>query len=180
MIYIYLAQGFEETEMIFPLDLIRRAGLDVKTVSVTKDDIVTGSHGIPVKCDCTISEVDTDDFDSVILPGGMPGSINLDNSPFVDEILTKIANDGGRISAICAAPLVLGRRNLLNNKRACCYPGFENELKGAIVSTDGVVTDGNITTARGMGVALDFALELLTLYKDKATADKIASSIIKE
>ena len=91
-----------------------------------------------------------------------------------------VQNEGGRIAAICAAPLVLGRRNLLKNKRACCYPGFENELVGADVSFDGVVTDGNITTARGMGVALDFALELLSLYKGKTVADKVASSIIKE
>ena len=184
MVALLLADGFEEIEALTPLDILRRGGVEIKTVAVFGENatggFITGSHGITVKCDCTISEVDADDFDSVILPGGMPGSINLDNSPFVDEILTKIANDGGRISAICAAPLVLGRRNLLNNKRACCYPGFENELKGAIVNTNGVVTDGNITTARGMGVALDFALKLLTLYKDKATADKIASSIIKE
>lgn len=184
MIALLLADGFEEIEALTPLDILRRGGVDVKTVAVVGDDakngFITGAHGITVKCDFTLSCVSPEDFDSVILPGGMPGSLNLDGSPFVDEILRFVQNEGGRIAAICAAPLVLGRRNLLKNKRACCYPGFENELVGADVSFDGVVTDGNITTARGMGVALDFALELLSLYKGKASADKVASSIIKE
>ena len=184
MIALLLADGFEEIEALTPLDVLRRGGVDVKTVAVVGDDakngFITGAHGITVKCDFTLSCVSPEDFDSVILPGGMPGSLNLDGSPFVDEILRFVQNEGGRIAAICAAPLVLGRRNLLENKRACCYPGFENELVGADVLFDGVVTDGNITTARGMGVALDFALELLSLYKGKTVADKVASSIIKE
>lgn len=175
MIIILLADGFEEIEALMPLDVLRRAGLDVKTVAVGSK-IAVGSHGIPVICDMTNEEVDLSRVSTVILPGGMPGSLNLDASPFVDEAIRVCLSRGGRVGAICAAPLVLGRRGLLEGKRAACYPGFEKELIGASVVDAPVVTDGQITTARGMGVADKFAAELLSLTVGEERTGEILSS----
>lgn len=162
MIAVLLADGFEEVEALTPVDLLRRAGLNVKTVGMNSK-IVAGSHKIPVICDVEPKEVDLKEVSMVIFPGGMPGSLNLDASPFTDEIISAVTKNGGRIAAICAAPLILGRRGLLDGKKATCFPGFENELKGAEVVDADVVTDGNITTARGMTVALQFAEELVKI-----------------
>ena len=179
MIAVLLADGFEEIEALTPVDMLRRAGLEVVTVGITSK-IAVGSHGISVVCDKLPSEVDLEAVSTVILPGGMPGSLNLDASPFTDEILQSIVARGGRIAAICAAPLVLGRRGLLDGKRATCYPGFENELAGATVTDESVVTEGNITTARGMGVALDFSKELISLLVSKEKAEEISSAIMEK
>ena len=163
-ICVLLAPGFEEVEALAPLDLMRRAGLDAITVSVAGRE-VTGSHGITVVADKVCNEVSAKDFDVVVFPGGMPGSLNLDSSDFTDEIIASVLEKGGRLAAICAAPLVLGRRGLLEGKRATCFPGFEGELRGATVTGMDVVTDGNITTASGMPAAYAFALELEKLLK---------------
>ena len=178
MIAILLADGFEEIEALTPLDLLRRVGLDVKTVGITSK-IAVGSHGIPVVTDLLPNEVDLSSVTMAIFPGGMPGSLNLDSSPFTDKIIEAVNNNGGRLAAICAAPLVLGRRGLLNGKCATCYPGFENELIGAVATGEGVVTDGNITTARGMGVSLAFAKELISLVLGSEKADDISKSIME-
>ena len=171
MIAVLLADGFEEIEALTPVDMLRRAGLDVKTVGIN-GKIVAGSHKIPVICDIEPSEVNLNEVSLVIFPGGMPGSLGLDASPFTDKIIDAVLKNGGRLAAICAAPLVLGRRGLLEGKRATCYPGFEAELRGAEVTGENVVTDGIITTAKGMGVALDFAKELvrLTVGEEKTEA----------
>ncbi len=179
MIAVLLADGFEEIEALTPVDMLRRAGLEVVTVGVNSR-IALGSHGIPVVCDKLPSEVELDKISTVIFPGGMPGSLNLDASPFTDEIISSVTARGGRIAAICAAPLVLGRRGLLAGKRATCYPGFENELTGATVTGESVVTDGNITTAKGMGAALAFAKELVTLLVDKEKAEELSSAIMEK
>ena len=160
MIAVLLADGFEEVEALTPVDLLRRAGLNVKTVGMN-GKIVAGSHKIPVICDVEPNEIDLSEVSMVVFPGGMPGSLNLDASPFTDKIIAAVTKNGGRIAAICAAPLILGRRGLLDGKKATCFPGFENELVGASVVDADVVTDGNITTARGMTVALKFAEELV-------------------
>ena len=178
MIAILLADGFEEIEALTPVDMLRRAGLDVKLIGMN-GKIVCGSHGICVICDMTCDEVALDTVSTVILPGGMPGSINLDKAPFTDEILSAVNAKDGRIAAICAAPLVLGHRGLLAGKRATCYPGFEKELAGATVVDSGVVTDGNITTARGMGVALDFANELVSLICGKEKSEELSRGIMQ-
>ena len=162
MIAILLADGFEEIEALTPLDILRRAGLDAKTVGVTSK-IAVGSHGIPVVCDLIADEVNTDEVSAVIFPGGMPGSLNLDASPFVDSMLASVAEKGGHIAAICAAPLVLGRRGMLVGKRATCFPGFEDELRGATVVGEVCVSDRGITTANGMEAALPFAKELVRI-----------------
>jgi 4-methyl-5(b-hydroxyethyl)-thiazole monophosphate biosynthesis len=176
MIYLLLADGFEEIEALTPLDLLRRAGIEIKTVGIN-GRYAKGSHGIVVECDITADEADVSELNMVIFPGGMPGSVNLDASPFTDKAIAAVMNNGGRLAAICAAPLVLGRRGLLVGKSATCYPGFENELMGAKVTGEPVVTDGNITTARGMGVALAFAKELVSLLCGKEEADRISAAI---
>ena len=179
MIALLLADGFEEIEALTPVDLLRRAGLDVKTIAVN-GSCATGSHGITVKCDLNCEEADLSDISMAIFPGGMPGSTNLDASPFTDKVIDAVQKNNGRLAAICAAPLVLGRRGLLKGKKATCYPGFEKELVGATVVNESVVTDGNITTARGMGVALAFAKELVYLLVGKEAADKISTAICEE
>ena len=179
MILVLLADGFEEIEALTPVDMLRRAGLDVKTVGIT-GRVAVGSHGIPVICDILPEEADLSAVDAVIFPGGLPGSTNLDASPFTDKAIEAVENRGGRLAAICAAPLVLGHRGLLVGKRATCYPGFEKELIGATVIDAGVVTDGNITTARGMGVALDFANELVSLICGKEKAEELSRGIMEE
>ena len=180
MIAILLADGFEEIEALTPLDMLRRANLDVKSVSITENALVTGSHGISVIADMTRDELDLSRIDFVIFPGGMPGAKNLDSCDLTDKIIEAVNKNGGRFAAICAAPLVLGRRGMLKGKTACCYPGFESELIGAKVSYEPCVTDGNITTARGMGAALDFAEEIITLISGKELCDKLSSAIIRE
>ena len=162
MIVVLLADGFEEIEALTPVDMLRRAGLEVVTVGINSK-IAVGSHGITVVCDKSHDEINISVVSTVIFPGGMPGSLNLDASPFTDEIIKSVTARGGRLAAICAAPLLLGRRGLLEGRRATCYPGFESELKGAKVTGELVVTDGNITTAKGMGAALEFSKELISL-----------------
>lgn len=177
MIAVLLADGFEEIEALTPVDVLRRAGLDVKTIGIT-NKIAIGSHGIPVICDLTPDEVAPDSVTLAVFPGGMPGAINLDASPFTDKIIASITKNGARLAAICAAPLVFGRRGLLEGKSAVCYPGFEKELVGAKISDKSVVTDGNITTAKGMGVSLDFSIELVSLLCGKEKADSIFSAVM--
>ena len=179
MILILLADGFEEIEALTPLDILRRGGFDVKTVAIGSK-IAVGSHSIPVVCDMEASEVDTDKISMVIFPGGMPGSLNLDASSYTDKFINAVTKKGGRLAAICAAPLVFGRRGLLSGKEAICYPGFENELCGAKISERSVVTDGNITTAKGMGVALEFSLELIRLLSGEEKAKAIADAVMKD
>ena len=159
MILVPLANGFEEIEALTPVDLLRRQNQNVKTVAIGENP-VTGSHGIPVLADLIADEVDLNKVEHLILPGGMPGTLGLDSSPFVDRAIAAVKEKGGHIAAICAAPLVLGRRGLLDGKRATCFPGFEAELRGAKIESAEVVTDGKITTACGMEAALPFAREL--------------------
>ena len=166
MIAIMIADGFEEIEALTPVDVLRRAGFDARTVAVGSK-VAVGSHGIAVVCDMTADEVKLDELTMVVFPGGMPGALNLDASPYTDKFIEAVKKNGGRIAAICAAPLVLGRRGLLNGKRAICYPGFENELTGAIITNAPVVTDGNIRTAYGMEAALPFAKELVRVILEK-------------
>ena len=179
MILVLLADGFEEIEALTPVDMLRRAGLNVKTVAIGSK-IAVGSHKIPVICDMEAAEVKEDEISMVILPGGMPGSLNLDASSYTDKFIDAALKNGGRLAAICAAPLVLGRRGLLSNKEAICYPGFEHELKGAKISEKSVVTDGHITTAKGMGVALAFAEELVRLLCGEERANELSAAVMED
>ena len=174
---MFLADGFEEVEALCPLDVLRRAGLEVTTVGIGKD-VIMGAHGIAVQADIPDIMYRDSDPDMIILPGGMPGSTNLDNSKTVDAALRAAFRKGAYLCAICAAPMVLGKRGYLKGKRAICYPGFEEFLDGATVSeTETVVRDGKVITAKGMGAALDFGLELVRVLKDNETADKIKASV---
>ena len=162
MVIVLLADGFEEIEALTPVDMLRRAGVAVKTVGIT-GKIIVGAHSIPVVCDATPDEIDLNDVSMAVFPGGMPGSLNLDASPYTDKVISSVTSRGDRLAAICAAPLVFGRRGLLDGKNATCYPGFEGELKGANIVDADVVTDGHITTGRGMEFSLPFAKELVRL-----------------
>lgn len=178
MVYLFLAEGFEEIEALCVLDLLRRAKVETKTVGVT-GKIVNGSHNIPVVCDILESELDINDaFDMIILPGGLPGSDNLHASKVVDAFIKKASEDNKFICAICAAPYILGVRGILRGKNATCYPGFENKLEGAICQATGVVRDGKIITGRAMGSATDFALEIIEALLGKEAREKVRASII--
>lgn len=176
MVYMFLANGFEEVEALCPLDILRRAGVEVVTVGVGGDS-VCGAHGITVVCDMPETHFRDANADMIILPGGMPGTKNLDESKTVDVALRSAVKNGAFIAAICAAPMVLGKRGMLNGKEATCFPGFEKYLDGATLSDKYVVRDGNIITARGMGVALDFGLELAAALTSPEKAADIRAAI---
>ena len=179
MILILLCDGFEEIEALMPYDILDRAAFNVKTVGLDSKE-VTGTHGIKVIADLSPSEVDLSDVELVIFPGGLPGAVNLKHHDFTDKIIKAVRKNGGRLAAICAAPIVLGSRGLLKRKKAVCYPGFERELIGAeIVKDKAVVTDGKITTAKGMGSSLEFAKELVCLLRGKDVRDAIAQAIME-
>lgn len=156
MIYVFLANGFEEIEALAPVDILRRAELEVKTVGVGGKTI-TGSHGITVTADIEEKDVTTDDMELMILPGGMPGTLNLEKSPIVTTCAEYCAKNDIYLAAICAAPSVLGHLGLLNGKEAICFPGFEGELKGATISENPVCVDGKIVTAKGMALPCSLA-----------------------
>ena len=176
MIYMFLAQGFEEIEALMPLDLMRRAGLDVTTVGVGGLD-VTGSHGITVKADITDSEFNDNSPECVILPGGMPGTKNLDASAVVHAALDSALENNALICAICAAPMILGKRGILRGKNATCFPGFEEYLEGATVGGR-AVRDGQVITGVGMGAALEFGIEIVAAIKGRDEADKLFAAVL--
>lgn len=174
MIYVFLADGFEEIEALAPVDVMRRAGLAVCTVGVT-GETVTGSHGISVKADAL--KFDPADMEAVVLPGGMPGTRRLDESPLVAEALEAAEKKSCLIAAICAAPSVLGHKGLLKGRRATCFPGWEKELTGASYTGEPVTADGNILTARGAGVALEFGLALTARLVSPEKAEELGRSM---
>lgn len=179
MVYLFLANGFEEVEALAPLDLLRRAGVAVTTVGIG-GDTVTGSHGIAVRADIPDTMYRDSKPEMVILPGGMPGSTNLDASHTVEMALRAASKNGGYLAAICAAPMVLGKRGYLNGRRAICFPGFEEHLTGAEIADARVVRDGNVITAAGMGVALEFGLALVAALKDEATAERLRAAVLAD
>ena len=172
MFYVFLANGFEECEALAPVDILRRADIAVKTVGVGGKTII-GSHGISVNCDTDNLNLTTDGLEGIILPGGMPGTLNLEKDDTVQKFIDYSACNNLLICAICAAPSILGHKNLLNGKTATCFPGFEKELLGATLSPDPVVRDGNIITAHGAGAAFDFGFEILSSVKGKDFSDNL-------
>ena len=178
MVYLFLAEGFEEAEALIPVDLLRRASISVTTVGVGSKNIC-GAHGISVIADITDKDLPADlpDLEMVVLPGGMPGTTNLDACPAVDAALKIAAAQNSFIAAICAAPMILGKRGLLQGKQAVCYPGFETELTGATLSTSGVAEDDHIITAKAAGYAVDFAFALIHALRGADTAKQICEAI---
>lgn len=172
LIYVFLADGFEEIEAIATVDVLRRAELEVKTVGVGGKEI-TGSHGMKLTADICDCEVSTDDLQAIVLPGGMPGTLNLEKSDTVQKMIKHCADNSLLICAICAAPSILGHLGLLNGKTATCYPGFEEDLTGAELAKEFVYRDGNIITARGPGVTIDFAFKIAENFIKKEKTETI-------
>ena len=175
---IFLAAGFEEIEALTVVDLCRRSGLEIDMVSITEERRVTGSHGICVEADTVFAEAAFEQYEMLIFPGGMPGTKNLEAHGGLMEKLDTFFEEGKYIGAICAAPSVLGHRGILKGKKACCYPGFEEQLEGAEVTGTPVEKDGKVITSRGMGTAIDFGLAIVETFCGKEQADSLAKSII--
>ena len=177
-VYVFLADGFEEIEGLTVVDILRRGGVDLETVSVTGKKEILGSHGILVGADRLFEDGSLDDGTFYVLPGGMPGTKNLGEHAGLCDLLVRAKAAGKNIAAICAAPGVLGDLGLLKGEKAVCYPGVESRLEGAQVSEEKVVVSGQMTTSRGMGTAIPFALCLLAQLKGEETAEKIKNSIL--
>lgn len=179
--YAFLAEGFEEVEALAVIDVLRRADIDMKMVSINNEKAVTGSHGITIMTDELFADIKDDDADLYFLPGGLRGTNNLGSHEELCTLLKDKFAAGRHIAAVCAAPSVLGKLGILHGKKATCYPGFEDKLIGATVLTEDrsirVVTDGNVTTSRGMGTSVELGLELTAVLIDRATADKLAMTI---
>lgn len=173
-ILVHLANGFEEMEALIPVDVWRRAGFTVETVSISDKLEVAGAHNIKVMADQLFTDTNFKNADMIFLPGGMPGASNLDMHEGLRKELLTFNAEGKVLGAICAAPLILGHNQLLKGKNATCFPGFEKELYGASHSNDSVVTDGQIVTGKGAGVALEFALEIVARFKGKDAANELA------
>ena len=163
-IFVFLADGFEEIEALNPVDVLRRAGLSVKTVSVMDEQVVAGAHGVPVLADVMFDEVNAEDAEMILLPGGLPGATNLDAHQGLSQMILDFAKEEKPLAAICAAPLVFGNRGLLEGKKATCYPGFETYLKGAQYTAALVEKDGNFITGKGPGAAMEFAFAIVEKY----------------
>lgn len=177
MIYAFLADGFEEVEAITAVDIIRRANIEICTVGIDSKT-VCGSHGICVVCDLDEKQlVINDDFDGILLPGGMPGTLNLEKSKTVNEFIDYSYKNNKLICAICAAPSILGHKGLLNKRSAVCFPGFEKDLEGAVLENKFVATDDNIITAKGMGSTIDFALAVVEKYKGAEFAQSLKTTL---
>jgi len=176
--YIFFADGFEEIEALTSVDVLRRAGVNVVMVSITEDEIVRGAHNISMLADKTIDNVDFCEADLLLLPGGMPGAANLAACDELAKQLKAFAAEGKPYAAICAAPFVLGQLGLLKGKKATCYPGFEVQLEGAIVTGAMAQQDGNVITGKGPAAAMEFALKVAALLVGKEKADEVAAGML--
>ncbi len=178
-VYVFLAEGFEEMEAVTPVDLLRRVGVDAKFVSVTGNKAVTGAHGVTYQADLLFDEIEPNaDADALVLPGGMPGTLNLQAHAGLAELLTAQYESHRWVCAICAAPMVLGGLGITMGRKATIYPGMEEHLIGAFPSTDEVCVDGNVVTSRAPGTAIPFALKLAELLTDADTAEKLTADIV--
>lgn len=176
MIYMFLADGFEEIEAITPLDILKRGKIPIKTVGL-ENKTVKGSLGIIVEADITIENLKEEEVDGIILPGGMPGTLNLGKNKKVTDVIKYCYENNLLIAAICAAPSILGEMGILNGKSACCYPGFEEKLIGSEISNLSVCADDNLITAKGPGVAAEFGFKILEYIKGKRAVKVVSSSM---
>ena len=177
-VYEFLANGFEDIEALGPVDVLRRGGLDVKTVSVSGDLMVSSAHGVQVKADMLFEDVNFDDADLLLIPGGMPGAKNIDEHDGVRRALVAHAANEKLIGAICAGPMVLGHLGLLRGKKATCYPGFEDQLHGAVYTAAPFTIDGNIITGKGPGATLAYAYALLGLFKGERVVEEMKKGMM--
>lgn len=175
---IFMADGCEEIEGLTVVDITRRADIEITMISITEKKEVIGSHNIIFKADALAAEVNYDELDGIILPGGMPGTLKLGADETVNKVIREFAASGKLVCAICAAPSVLGTAGILSGKKAVCYPGFEDKLKGADVCGEEIAVDGNIITGRGMGTAIPFALSIVRYLKGDEAADELGKGII--
>jgi protein deglycase len=175
---VLLAPGFEEIEALTPVDVLRRAGLDVQIVAVADQLLIVGARGIAVMADCLVKDVDFSHGDVVVLPGGMPGTLNLNASDLVKTIVRHQYESGRLVAAICAAPMILGQMGLLKGQTVTCYPGFESYLEGAIVSSSSVEVDLPIITGRGVGAALQFSLKIVSILLGETIANDLAQKMV--
>ncbi|MDR2654769.1 MAG: DJ-1/PfpI family protein [Oscillospiraceae bacterium] len=176
MVYVFLAEGFEEIEAVATIDILRRAGIDVVTVGIGSN-VITGAHGITVSTTIEDASLNGDEFDMAVLPGGTPGIYNLAKSRTVKKILRRAIKEDKYIAAICAAPSILGQNGWLKGKKAVCYPGFESALEGAEIVDQPVVTDGKIITSKGAGTAMEFGFTLVSILCGGETANKIRAGM---
>ena len=179
-VYLFLAYGFEAVEALTAADLLRRADIEVITVSISSSNAVSGAHFIPVVADIKLDESGFEDADAIVLPGGLPGVDNLKECERLKEIIRENLEKGKYICAICAAPTMLGEMGVLEGKKATCYPGCEGALKGAEYKEDRVVVDGNIVTSRGVGTAIDFACEIIKLLEGERKSADVRKSILAD
>lgn len=178
MIYVFLATGFEDIEAIAPVDIMRRAGLKVQTVSITGEKIVQSAHGVGITADLLLPEVDFPKAEMLVLPGGLPGSTNLDACQPLTQAIKQHFEEGGAIAAICAAPLVFGHLGLLEGRRATCYPGVERELKGATYTAAIVEQDGNIITGKGPAAAFEFGYTIVDFFLGEGASMPLRQGMI--
>lgn len=177
-ICIFLAEGFEEMEAMFPLDILRRGGMDVKLVSVTGEKAVRGSHGVTIMADALFEDVSEEDVEMIVLPGGLPGATNLDAHAGLDKLILSFANAGKPLAAICAAPMVYGKRGLLKGKKATCYPGFDKYLEGAEYTGNMVEVVDNFILGKGPGAAPAFGFAILEKYAGAAKAQEVKNGML--
>ncbi len=175
---LFLADGFEEIEALGTVDVLRRAKIEVDTISITNKKEVQGAHGIAVLADKTFDEIDFLQYETIVLPGGMPGAKNLNEHAELKKQIVEFVDKKKNVAAICAAPLVLGGLRLLDGKEATCYPGFEPELIGAKITNDSVTVADNITTGKGPGFVFDFALQLVESIAGKATRNEVEKGLL--
>ncbi len=177
-IAVFFAEGYEEIEALTVVDICRRAGVEVQMVSVSGAKVVNSSHGVGVQMDLSFEEVDFDGLDMIVLPGGMPGTKNLEAHEGLMAQVDAFDRSGRYLAAICAAPSILGHRGILQGRKAGCYPGWEQHLTGAQVSEEDAMVDGHVITGRGMGCAIPFSLAIVAQLLGQEQADKIAEGIV--
>ena len=178
MVYIHLATGFEEIEAVAIIDVLRRAEINTVVVSVTGEKQVVGAHAIPIQADVLFEKQDFSEGTMLVLPGGIPGTTNLEACKPLGNLINEYYKKGKQLAAICAAPLILGKMRLLRNEEAICYPGYEEFLEDAVLSKERVVRSGKIITGKGAGCAIEFALKIVETLKGQELADKLATAMI--
>lgn len=175
---VFFGTGYEEIEALSVVDVLRRGGIEVSLVSITEEKVVTSSHNVMVQMDELLADVDFDSLDMIVLPGGMPGTKNLEACEALMEQVDNFYSNGKWIAAICAAPSIFGHKGILKGRNACSYPEFESHLEGAIVSRKPVEVSDCVITSRGMGTAIEFGLTILEQLKGKEAADSMAAKIV--